>query len=277
MKATEPEAGRPGAGPVPARVPVGACWCSRCSAAGLVREVDALVRNPRLRPRAILFLNAHVFCLAAEDPVLQRQLDAARLVAVDGASIVLAAWLLQGTWLPRCMMTVAFDAYVSAEGLAPARALLVGTTPAEVQAAAANLVARSRHLEVVATVSGYETDAVYDRILDERAGLDMILLGLGSPRTEALVERATARCPEAVVWHIGAGTIKCWAGTKRRAPGWVGRCGFEWCHRFLHEPHTRERYLTDLPRFAGRVSRLWLRRHLSLPRHPPQSQHPPGF
>ena len=263
------------AGIGPPRVAVGGCWCSRCSAADLVQEVDTLVRHPGLRPRTILFLNAHVFCLAGDHPGLHRQLAAARVVAVDGVSMVLAAWALRGAWLPRCMMTVAFDAYVGAQGLAPARALLVGTTRAEAEAAAANLVAHSRHLEVVAAISGYETDETYDRLFRDNAGVDLILLGLGSPRTEELIERATARRPEAVVWHIGAGTIKCWAGTKQRAPGWVGRWGLEWGHRLIHEPHTRGRYLVGLPRFALRVGRLWVRQALGLPMQRPSARPSP--
>ncbi|MGK0231786.1 MAG: UDP-N-acetyl-D-mannosaminuronic acid transferase (WecB/TagA/CpsF family) [Gammaproteobacteria bacterium] len=53
---------------------------------------------------------------------------------------------------------------------------------------------------------------------------------------------ASRVCPEANIFHAGAGAFKVYTGTKHRAPTWISHFGIEWLHRIFFEPHTRERY-----------------------------------
>ena len=82
-----------------------------------------------------------------------------------------------------------------------------------------------------------------------------MLIGAGSPRSESLANLARGLLPDAVVFHCGAGTLKTWAGTKRRAPAWLSRAGLEWLHRVAFEPHARARYLVGGPRFVASLLR----------------------
>jgi N-acetylglucosaminyldiphosphoundecaprenol N-acetyl-beta-D-mannosaminyltransferase len=208
----------------------------------------------------LTFANAHVCCLAVDDPELRKILTGARVVAADGVSVCLAAILTYGVRLRRCMMTRAFEAYLATTDLFSARALLIGTTTAQAERAAVAINRASRHLRVVDALSGFLEDTQYRHALQRSAGIDVVLVGMGTPRSEKMLRLVTDECPDIVAWHIGAGTIKCFAGTKQRAPEWVGRCGLEWAHRFAFEPHTRKRYLGGLPVFAGVVFRDIARR-----------------
>lgn len=259
-----------GSGPTtevfPERVRLGDLWCSRCSPRDLARGVDALVRDRGARPRTIAFLNAHVFLLAHEgEEGLREQLRSAGVVAVDGISIALAAWALNGEWLPRCIMTRAFDEYTMSRTVTDARAILAGATGPEAEAAAATINRQSPHLRVVTALSGHRSLEEYARAFDASEAIDLVLLGMGSPRTENLMRCASERCPEAVAWHIGAGTIKYYAGTKKRTPPSIQACGLQWLHRMVLEPHTRKRYLIGIPRFAWLLARIWAGRRPSPP------------
>ena len=64
---------------------------------------------------------------------------------------------------------------------------------------------------------------------------------------------AAQYCSASVCWHIGAGTIETWAGTKCRAPAWFSRFGVQWLHRMVFEPHTRSRYLRGFFEFLWNV------------------------
>jgi N-acetylglucosaminyldiphosphoundecaprenol N-acetyl-beta-D-mannosaminyltransferase len=213
--------------------------------------VDALVRDRTARPRTIAFLNAHVLLLAQEGPEgLGAELRHAGVVAVDGISIALASWVLNGEWLPRCVMTWAFDAYTTSRRVTDARAILAGATGPEAEAAAAAINRQSPHLRVVKSLSGHLPLEAYANAFATSEAIDLVLLGMGSPRTETVMRCATERCPTAVAWHIGAGTVKYYAGTKQRTPRAIQACGLQWLHRLVFEPHTRKRYLLGLPRFA---------------------------
>lgn len=54
-------------------------------------------------------------------------------------------------------------------------------------------------------------------------------------------------------FHIGGGTVRLYAGTKRRAPRWLSRLGLEWAHRITFEPATRARYLAGGLEFAANL------------------------
>jgi UDP-N-acetyl-D-mannosaminuronic acid transferase (WecB/TagA/CpsF family) len=61
---------------------------------------------------------------------------------------------------------------------------------------------------------------------------------------------ASEICHRALCWHVGAGTLKQWAGTKRRAPAVVMKLGLEWLHRMSFEPQTRTRYTVGILLFV---------------------------
>jgi N-acetylglucosaminyldiphosphoundecaprenol N-acetyl-beta-D-mannosaminyltransferase len=73
---------------------------------------------------------------------------------------------------------------------------------------------------------------------------------MGTPRAESLSLLAKQTFPHAIVWLIGGGTLRIYAGTKRRAPVVLSRLGLEWTHRIWYEPGTRTRYVRALVRYA---------------------------
>jgi N-acetylglucosaminyldiphosphoundecaprenol N-acetyl-beta-D-mannosaminyltransferase len=79
---------------------------------------------------------------------------------------------------------------------------------------------------------------------------DLVLVGLGFPRQERIIEALRAEVPHA--WYLGCGAgIPMAAGRFRRAPVPLQRMGAEWLYRLALEPRRlARRYLRDDAPFA---------------------------
>lgn len=245
-----------------ANVQLGSILCSTHSIGELIDEVRTLLNDKTLRPRSILCVNAHIYNLAWEDPRLRSYLNDARVCAADGMGIVMAARLAGAKITQRCNMTEAFRAFLQAPGMPMTRCVLLGVTGNEVKCAANAIESMSSHCEILDAVSGYLDDAEYKRILAGRPDADLILVGMGTPKTERICALAGTVCPEAVVWGIGGGTLRILAGTMREAPLLMRRTGLQWLHRLCTEPAaTWRRYLFGNPLFLARVLASTRRNH----------------
>ena len=69
----------------------------------------------------------------------------------------------------------------------------------------------------------------------ERLRPQLVLLGLGMPLQEQVLQRSLASLPPAVYCTVG-GAIEQIAGIQKLAPRWIGRLGLEWAWRLLLHP-----------------------------------------
>ncbi len=67
------------------------------------------------------------------------------------------------------------------------------------------------------------------------ADADILVIGLGSPKSEKFIARNRARLKTRIALPIGA-AIGFVAGDMKRAPLWMRKAGLEWFFRFLQEP-----------------------------------------
>jgi N-acetylglucosaminyldiphosphoundecaprenol N-acetyl-beta-D-mannosaminyltransferase len=97
----------------------------------------------------------------------------------------------------------------------------------------------------------------------QRLRPDILLVGLGSPKQEQLIQALRPLLPGC--WMIGVGiSFSFIAGDVRRAPAWMQKTGLEWVHRLAQEPkRLAHRYLVDDVPFA--FSLFWhaLRRRVA--------------
>ena len=228
--------------------------CSTHAIPQLLDELKRLLADKSLAPRTVLYLNAHVYNRATEDPQLAARLNAARIVAADGISIVWGAPLFGARLTQRCNMTEAFRAFLVDPTMPPNTALLIGCTTEEVGAAAKQAARISSHCRIVQAFSGFLSDDEYRQIFSEHRNVDFIFLGMGTPKTEVITELATRLAPQAIVWAIGGGTILIYAGKVKEAPAVWRRLGLQWLHRLCHAPAALwRRYLIGNPLFLCRI------------------------
>ena len=208
------------------------------------------------------FLHRH-----AHDPAARRLYARADLCVADGMPLVWAA-RLQGDRLPERVAGSDLLLLVAARAAHEGRSIyLLGGAPAANARAVEVFKERWPALSVVghsspqfaSPPSEAELAAVRSEML--RTAPDILLVGLGSPKQEQVIDALRAVLPNA--WMMGVGiSFSFVAGDVRRAPPWMQRIGLEWFWRMTQEPgRLVHRYLvTDLPFFFVLLGRSLLRR-----------------
>jgi len=187
------------------------------------------------------FINPHVYNIACVHQAVQTFLGRADMLSVDGVGVKLVLLLREGRWVARVVAEHLFNAFLSTTR-PETSAVLIGAEPGEVETAAEAMNNSSGGLHIISCVDGYRHSDDYRQFLSRHADIDVVLIGAGSPRSEGIALIADSVCESAVIFHIGGGTLKTWAGTKKRGPAVVSLLGMEWFHRIVFEPHTRQRY-----------------------------------
>lgn len=238
---------------------MGSVKCSTHTIPQLLDEIRMLLSRRFDQPRSILCINAHIYNVAFSDPSLRESLNNARIVTADGMSIVWLSRLWSAVVPERCNMTEAFRAFLQCTDMRPSTAVLVGLTQAEAERAAQRINVASKHCTVIKAYSGFLSEAEYNAIFQSLDKVDFIFVGMSTPRTERTCELARRRCPDAIVWGIGAGTIRIYAGTMKEASPFFRRHGLQWLHRLMNEPFKLwRRYLIGNPLFVYRAVRAGL-------------------
>lgn len=238
---------------------MGGMACAGCSLQGALEILRTWLTTDtreasRHFPASIHAVNAHIYTMAHDDLDLARRLDSSSLLLADGMALVWASRLFRNPLPERCNLTEFFRLYMGATDLPQTTAVLVGCSAEEARQAAAAIHAQCQHCRIIATHDGFRSMDAYRSILGTlNPKPDLLLVGMGTPRSEELMEIA-AECHAArVLWHIGGGTIKFLAGTDIEAPVWMRRTGLQWLHRLLRNPSLCRRYLIGNPRFVWLV------------------------
>jgi N-acetylglucosaminyldiphosphoundecaprenol N-acetyl-beta-D-mannosaminyltransferase len=196
----------------------------------------------------------------------RRLVVSADLVVADGMPLIWAS-RVAGSPLPERVAGSNLISSLSADAARRGRSIfLLGGAEGAAAGAARVLTERSPDLRVVGTwvpPFGFENDpdelARMDAALLEAAP-DIVFVGLGSPKTEMLIDRMRHRLPG--TWWMGVGiSFSFLNGDVPRAPLWMRRVGLEWLHRLASEPRRlARRYLIDGIPFGARLMAWSLRR-----------------
>jgi N-acetylglucosaminyldiphosphoundecaprenol N-acetyl-beta-D-mannosaminyltransferase len=200
-------------------------------------------------------------------PEMRSLYGAADIAVADGMPLVWAA-RLQGDQLPERVAGSALVWSLAERAAREGRSIyLLGGEPRANEEAVGVLRGRWPALTVVGhsspTVASPPTPAQLAPLRDElvRLAPDLILVGMGSPKQEQLIQALRPYLPKA--WMMGVGiSFSFVSGRVRRAPVWMQKSGLEWVWRLSQEPRRlARRYLVeDLPFSVELFARaLWRR------------------
>ena len=172
---------------------------------------------------------------ARADASLGQAIGTADLVIPDGAGVV---WALARQRI-RIVKTAGIELAWTLLNYAAAhqwRVALVGASPEVMETLRADLPQRISGLNLALTVDGYQSPQAWPGIEAQLKTLkpDLVLVALGVPRQETWSERVASGQPG--LWMGVGGSFDVWAGTKKRAPGWMCRMQLELSLIHISEP-----------------------------------------
>ena len=129
------------------------------------------------------------------------------------------------------------------------RVYFLGSAPGVGDRAAQILRTEMPDLKIVGVDSppmGFDKDPALEHAVLEKATAanpDLVMIALGCPKQELLMDRWHRRMAPAVMLGIGA-SLDFIAGHAKRSPKWMSRWGLEWAYRLSQDPkRMAERYL----------------------------------
>jgi N-acetylglucosaminyldiphosphoundecaprenol N-acetyl-beta-D-mannosaminyltransferase len=199
----------------------------------------------------IVTLNAEMTMAALADPALAGAIRGSDLIIPDGAGVV---WALgrQGIKVRRAPGIELARQLLEHAAAQQWRVALVGSSPQVLEQLCHKLVKEIPGLRLVMAIHGYSDPRAWPDL--ERQLLsqnpDLTLVALGVPRQELWIQSLPH--PLLGLWMGVGGSFDVWAGTKKRAPRWMGQIHLEWLYRLLQEP-SRWRRMLALPAFMKAV------------------------
>jgi N-acetylglucosaminyldiphosphoundecaprenol N-acetyl-beta-D-mannosaminyltransferase len=209
----------------------------------------------------ICTVNVAILMMMRSDPRLQRFVDRAALVVVDGQPLVWASHL-QRDPLPERVTGVGLvdelSALAAREGFG---VYFLGARRAVIEAAAKRLLDRYPGLEVCGIADGYfeATEAPLRAQAIRESGAKILIVGMGVPRQEEFLAGQWDELGIQLAVPVG-GSFEVIAGKARRAPIFLQRIGMEWSFRLAQEPRRLwKRYLITNTQFIFHLLRSALR------------------
>ncbi len=232
------------------------------------QALDAIEDLVALRQGGSVFTpNINHIVQCSDSPAFRAAYEAATLSLADGMFVVWASRLL-GTPVPAKVsgsdIVVPLAERAGARGW---RIVLLGGADGVAKAAALRLANIVPNIQVVATLSPNidlrEPPASRESLVRalRDASPDLIFVALGAPKQELFIAEVQSALRPAVLLGIGA-SLDFLAGTARRAPAWMSKCGLEWAYRLAREPRRMwRRYLVRDPRFVWILAKsMWRER-----------------
>lgn len=214
--------------------------------------------------RTVCLCNVHAVVTARHDAEFRRALEAADLVAPDGAPVA----FMQRRLGARGQRRVAGpDLMAQVLALAAAQQVpvfLYGGSPETLERLQARLRARWPALQLAGALSPpfreptREETADHVQIIND-SGAGIVWVGLGCPKQERWMHQRRGQV-QAVMVGVGA-AFDFLAGTIARAPSWMQAAGLEWLHRLWQQPRRLgPRYLVTNTHFVLGAAWQMLRR-----------------
>jgi N-acetylglucosaminyldiphosphoundecaprenol N-acetyl-beta-D-mannosaminyltransferase len=203
---------------------------------GTISELIPLIqaRLTQPGPAHLVTLNPEIWVMADRVPIIRTAIDTAEWVTADGIGISIAQRLMGQPVSPR---VTGVDLTTALLQLPQIRVFLLGSTQDVIDDASQHIRRRFPTAKVVGGHHGFFPFEGIEPIARDiqLSRPDLVLVGMGSPRQDEVLDLL--------------------AGRVRRAPIWMQRWGLEWVWRLVLQPHRVGRFVRMLPAFIQKIMR----------------------
>jgi N-acetylglucosaminyldiphosphoundecaprenol N-acetyl-beta-D-mannosaminyltransferase len=204
---------------------------------------------------AVFTPNPEIIMEAQDNKELMKALNNASLVVPDGIGVVLASRILKGPSLPERVA-----GYDLVQNLFKSAAktdytfYFLGGEVGIADKAAKKMEEKYKGLKIVGRQHGYFKDEKEIIKKIQAVKPDVLLVGLGAPKQEILIDKYKDILPAKLCIGVG-GSFDVMAGKVKRAPVIFQKLALEWFYRLISQP-TRIKRMIRLPIFLWNILRI---------------------
>jgi N-acetylglucosaminyldiphosphoundecaprenol N-acetyl-beta-D-mannosaminyltransferase len=193
--------------------------------------------------------NLNFLCAAQTDAIFRQSVINSDLSVADGMPIILLARLLNIPIVERVAGSDLIHCLSLRKTKKPIKVFFFGGSPGVAEQASKNLNQLDSGLFSIGYYEpgfGSVTEMSSEAIIDEINSYDsdFLIVSLGAKKGQEWIEKNRDKLNAPIVSHLGA-VVNFFAGTVKRAPLWMQRCGLEWFWRIYQEPGLWKRYYND--------------------------------
>lgn len=237
------------------KVLIGDVAISNSSFASIVEVIsDRIEKNAKC---VITYVNHHIFNLCKQNTPLRKIINASTISHSDGIGVWLGAKII-GRNIRRFNWTDHALKFLEICEKENWTIYFYGSTKNVIAEALANLRKSKPNLKLKGGIddfSGIDENEIINIINTQN--VDILWVGLGSPKQELWIERNSQKLNVKVIHAVGD-IFSFVAGKKIRGPKLFQLLGFEWLFRLITEPRRFwKRYLLGIPKFIITIVKLY--------------------
>lgn len=214
------------------------------------KAADALEQEEKM---FVVTANPETFMIGQANPDFDALLQKESTVIVpDGIGVVKAAGMLDMPLEGRITGVDFVTALFQMADRMGKRLYLYGAKPEVLASLLDRLEREYPGIVVAGAKDGYDNrdDEVFEDMLC--AEPDIVLVALGIPRQELLIDRYYARFRKGIFVGVG-GSFDVLSGMKKRAPRFFVKCNLEWLYRIVTEPKRLKRFYNGNIKFIFQI------------------------
>lgn len=225
---------------------------------------EAVIDQTHGRSLVVAVANVHSVMSARRDAQLAQALADAEIVTPDGVPLV---WALKASGRDSAVRVTGIDVMNMAMDLgrhSGVRHFFYGSTEEVLDLMVDNAKKLYPGISVAGTISppfeGMSDATLADHVRQiQESGARVVWVGLGMPKQEKWMSRASQLLPGVALVGVGA-AFDWFAGTVPVAPQWMRDRGLEWAFRLAIEPRRMwRRYIYNNPAYLVLLAGRWIR------------------
>lgn len=232
---------------------------NQLSLAALVARAVRAIDEPAEAPFTFACANPHSLVVARRDAYFRQCLRSASAVVADGIGVKVAGLIAGNQFGPRITGWDFFHATMRELDRRGGKAFFFGSRTEVLERLARQVETDYPRVRIETFSPPFgewteaENEAMLGRIRDFSP--DALWVGMTAPRQEKWMHANALLTRAPVIGAIGA-VFDYYAGTVKRAPGWVCQAGLEWLYRLAGEPRRLwKRTVVSAPQFLWLVAR----------------------
>ncbi|MGC6426485.1 MAG: WecB/TagA/CpsF family glycosyltransferase [Akkermansiaceae bacterium] len=210
--------------------------CQVTDAVDLTARLDTHCLGKGKETLSVDFTNVHIVAMREVDPDFREDTSKVDWFVPDSQILTWALSWLGGHGNERVYGPSFLDYFVR-HGDAEVTHYFLGASQDCLDQLLVKLKEKRPELKIAGSHHGYFNEEDEARINEDinRCQPDMVWIGLGTPKQQAWAQRNKDLVDAKAILAVGF-AFDVNAGTKKDAPGWMGKIGVLWLYRFIQEP-----------------------------------------